>query len=271
MTVPSTQIFFRYFPVTLLPAQLLTIAMAGLTRPSSMVRYTAVILSGVLAVCFQAICHNYMSNAAHKQVIGSFLFIYFFLAVDRLLISEWNLDDGGPVSYRKRSGKENGGAKVQNKAAREGSKLPISAWNQLVFISDLLFGMRGIGKPWEVKNVPRYRYLPSRAKFLWDYLVWMLCIYMLVDCGGAFPPTDLEPFSVKKEALVSRITEVTGEEIGLRIAASLGFWVYSYCVMASFAAVGGLLSVGIGLSSPSSWRPLFGSISEVYTVRHFWG
>ena len=212
-----------------------------------------------------------MSNAAHKQVAGTFLFIYFFLSIERLLISRWNFDSGGPEFYGKSSGRGNGSAIVRNKATRKESRRALTPWNQLVYISDLLFGLRGVGKPWEVKNVPRYQHMPSSAKFLWDYLVWTLCIYLLVDFGGAFPPTDLEPFSVRKEALLSRITEVTGEEIGLRIAASLGFWVYSYCTMATFAAVGGLLSVGFGLSTPSSWRSLFGSISEAYTVRRFWG
>ncbi len=64
---------------------------------------------------------------------------------------------------------------------------------------------------------------------------------------------------------------VTGEEAAVRIGTSAMVWVCTYCLISCWVAMLEIVFVGPDLTEAKSWRPLFGSFKEAYTLRGFWG
>lgn len=261
-----------FHPALLYPLQLLVIFAASFTRPHSSFRYAAVFLSGVFTWSFHKTCHNpkYFVNNVPKQFIGTFLTTYFFLAIERLLISEWYFDADGPTAYTNNTTN----AKVVLEDVPK--RVNASIWDRAVFAIDLLFSPRSIGKPWQIKVVPKYDdkdpgYVPSRGRFLIRTTVLSLCLFLVADFARMMPPPEEGIFSSRKIPLLTRLSEVTTEELITRIFATAAYYLNTYIITSLVANVCSLVSVGAGLSSPASWRPTYGSLSESYTVRKFWG
>lgn len=262
-----------FHPALLYPLQLLVIFTASFTRPDSPVRYAAVFLSGLLTWAFHKTCHNprFFGNSVPKQFIGMLLTTYFFLAIERLLIRRWFFDAGGPTNY------EN--SKTQAKVVLKDVPKRVhnaSIWDKAVFGIDLLFSPRSIGKPWQVKNVANYNdktptYVPSRRQFLVRTTLVSICLFLVADFARMAPPPEDGLFGPRKIPLFTRLSEVTAEELITRILATAAYYTNTYIVTSHVANVSSLLSVGIGLSSPASWRPTYGPLSEAYTIRRFWG
>lgn len=57
----------------------------------------------------------------------------------------------------------------------------------------------------------------------------------------------------------------------IQLLSTIGFWVRLYCVIEGSNAVASAIAVSLGLSKARDWRPIFGSLSEAYTLRNFWG
>ena len=261
-----------FHPALLYPLQLLIILTASFTRPNSSIRYAAVFLSGVLTWAFHMTCHNpkYFVNNVPKQFIGTFLTTYFFLAIERLLIRKWYFGAGGPTAYKNNKTH----AKVVLKDVPK--RVIASTWDRVVFATDLLFSPRSIGKPWQIKNVANYddknpSYVPSRGRFLVRTMMISFGLFLVADFARMMPPPEDGLFSSRKIPLLIRLSEVTTEELITRIFATAAYYINTYIVTSLFANVCSLLSVGAGVSSPASWRPTYGSLSEAYTIRKFWG
>lgn len=261
-----------FHPALLYPFQLLLILTASFTRPNSSFRYAAVFLSGVLTWSFHKTCHNskYFVNNIPKQFIGTSLTSYFFLAIERLLIRKWYFDADGPTAY---TNNERYARVVVEKLP---TRVNPSIWERAVFAIDVLFSPRSIGKPWQVKVLPNYddkdpTYVPSRGRFLIQTTMLSLGLFLIADFARMMPPPEDGLFSSKNIPLLARFSEVTTEELITRIFATVAFYTNTYIITSLVANVSSLLSVGAGMSSPASWRPTYGSLSECYTVRKFWG
>ena len=262
----------QYHPSILWPLQCLAIASASFTQPSSSVRYGAVFLSAVLTWSFSTTSHDYMENAVHKQMLETLHTTYTWLAVERLLISRWTYEARGPERYRTKDGKE---VDFTTAAAKRRSK-PDSLWERMVFSTNLLFSPRGIGEPWEVKNVPSFSssdpgYVPAKAAFLLRWLASTTILFLIVDFAGAAPPPEPGMFPSQQISLLRRIRDVSSQELVNRAIGTFSYWINVFCITTIFADVAGLSGVGTGLSSPKSWRPTYGPVSKTCTIRGLWG
>jgi hypothetical protein len=85
-------------------------------------------------------------------------------------------------------------------------------------------------------------------------------------CSSASGPHAVQPFP--RPCIYN---EITFEEVVTRIVTSGVVWLAAFCIIATWNAFLEFFFVGTGLSEPKSWRPLFGSFAETYTVRGFWG
>lgn len=136
----------------------------------------------------------------------------------------------------------------------------------------LLFTLRGLNTPWQVKGVPsqpafltnkgdssisRGRYFLRQFLFLaWQYLA-MDVLYVLsvrkaaskVESAGASAPMSWS----------SRI-----------YLTALSWFVVARLLIDSFYRFAALIAVGMG-DCPGNWPPLIGSMGDAYTVRYFWG
>ena len=136
----------------------------------------------------------------------------------------------------------------------------------------LLFGLRGLNTPWQVKGIPpqpaflsrkgdssisRGRYLLRQAIFLaWQYLA-MDVLYIL---------------SVRKASSNVESVGISGPmPWSSRIYITVLAWfVVARLLVDSFYRFAALIAVGMG-DCPGNWPPLIGSMWDAYTLRYFWG
>ncbi|XWX00120.1 hypothetical protein V2A60_008137 [Cordyceps javanica] len=143
---------------------------------------------------------------------------------------------------------------------------------------------RRLGTEWEVKNVYRRRGLPgsqqqagggsssssSRMRFLAHVVPRIALCWLVVDALMQAPPPEPHLVAAAKQT-PWRLWTLTGEDLGFRAAATVLFWLTAYCVVYILIHVGAVASVALGLSTPAFWPHLFGPLSELCTIRGFWG
>ncbi|KAL3464593.1 hypothetical protein BJX64DRAFT_286399 [Aspergillus heterothallicus] len=130
---------------------------------------------------------------------------------------------------------------------------------------------RGIDTAYQV--TPRLRASETRITFLLRNLAIVIREYFILDLL-----TSLVFFSApKKRFLVGRseyfndIGHITGRGILInRGIAVFNMVSKSVWFMDMYYRIASMLFVGLRLSRPYQWPPLFGSIKEAYTVRRFW-
>lgn len=144
---------------------------------------------------------------------------------------------------------------------------------------DAMFNKRGIGRPDQIRNLPVFdrrnpRKAVSRRELLTFRAVRFVLIYIVTDFSSNQVVEDAEiKFAPGKEKILTRLA--TGDMSGQDIAEIFG-------AVAGFGAIGGLsmvachdllsiLMVGLRGDDTASWPPLFGPISEAYSIRRFWG
>lgn len=133
----------------------------------------------------------------------------------------------------------------------------------------LLFGLRGLKTPWQVKGIPdhppyllkkgtasiRGRFLLRQgAIFAWQYLA-------------------LDTFSVwsSQIAAVNDKPSSTSLPLGARITMTLATWlVLARLLIDTLYRSGAIIAVALG-GDPYDWPPMMGSMWDSYTLRNFWG
>ena len=238
---------------------------ASLPNPKQSTSY----LWRLLALAFNAICALEYINNAYKYVekpssranLGTAILGTAFASLDKLFLSRWSLDAGGPEKYRRRP--------------KPGSK-PAKQSNLTRYTIDFLPNPRGIGRPWQVKNVPHFsssdpHYIPSRTNFLTRTVVILVLCVLTMDAITQNTPTDPEIYSLELIPIFGRTKDFSIEELVFRMQSTVIFWLNSALNLEMNVLFAALIAVGTGINSPQDWPPLFGSVKELYTIRKFWG
>lgn len=136
----------------------------------------------------------------------------------------------------------------------------------------LLLNMRRVGTQWQVKNVPSTAGLQTqtRTAFVLRRAAVTLIAYLFVDVVVSMPPPDLALVQVDKATLFSLHT-LTVEDVIFRFIMTVSYWITTGTLILFMNNMGAIVSVLLHLSKPADCPPLFGSFSEAYTVRRFWG
>jgi hypothetical protein len=144
----------------------------------------------------------------------------------------------------------------------------------------IVINTRGIGTHWQAKNTPAFtsffthRTPPSRKWFLLRQATLLTWQYLLLDIIESAAPAqsadDLRRlYGPGTEYLY---LNATAEQWGARVVSTLvGWFVVNRILLDTILRPLSLLSVGIGISSPSDWPPFFGSMWDAYTLRNYWG
>jgi len=140
----------------------------------------------------------------------------------------------------------------------------------------MIFSPRSVGRPWQVKNVPRFysndpSYVPSRGAFLLRTSALAVLCFLIHDISAAQPPPDVRLVAASKEAFFSRFSDISSEDLVFRIASTIGFWVNAAAYLNLFPYAWALVSVASGLGKPADWPSSFDSPTTAYSVRQFWG
>ncbi|KLJ06626.1 hypothetical protein EMPG_17865 [Blastomyces silverae] len=139
--------------------------------------------------------------------------------------------------------------------------------------------LRGIGTPWLAKNTPEFPSYyggrrPGRFTFLmrqtaivtWQYLV----IDLLEAAGSVQSPEEIQ--MVQGPGSEFMYLSATKEQWIARIATSLiSNFIMSRIMVDGVVRLLSILFVGLGISNPSDWPPLFNSMWDAYTLRNYWG
>lgn len=134
----------------------------------------------------------------------------------------------------------------------------------------LLWNVRRISTIWQVKNVPERPINQSRATFVFKRVAVTLLAYLFVDAIVSLPPPEEVMVRVDKATLFS-IHQLNFGDLIFRFSTTVGYWLTTGILNLFLTNVGTIVAVSFGLSSPDDCPPLYGSFSEAYTIRRFWG
>ncbi|KAI9644997.1 hypothetical protein NHQ30_007034 [Ciborinia camelliae] len=141
------------------------------------------------------------------------------------------------------------------------------------------FTFRYVNTSMEVKNVPQFHRAPgrigtpSRSVFVLKAIITATLCYLTLDFFSLQPPpeTPVTLFSWQSVSLFGRIRQITTSELTVRAIASIIYWVSMFCTIQGTTSFAGGIAVALKLSRVNSWRPIFGSILDAYSLRNFWG
>ncbi len=197
--------------------------------------------------------------------------------IEKLLLSRWSFGHYGPSAHdRPKKPMENDKGRGALSGRQHNSDG--STWERMKFGVWVATSTRYIASPYQARYVPSYSttnpsFVPTRTAFLLrKALIFIIC-YLVLDVltQGNQPDQNAINYAVNRVPFFSRLDEVTMEEAITRIITTVFYWVGSYVVIQGYYTGLAFISVLSGLDRPELWRPNFGSLSEVYTIRGFWG
>ena len=265
-------------PLIYLPIQLSLIAsLAAFSSPTSFLRPA---LLPILVICNYMLLSTYSSYITRKPWIAfvsgatlSQLLDY----VEKLLLSQWSYECYGPSAQTVRKEKADKHRDSISFPSRR-SEPEGTIWDRLKFGCWVAVSSRYIASPFQARNVPPYSYsdpsfVPTRSSFILNKAAVLVTCYCIMDLLAQGDQPDKNPivYAENHVRFFTRLGDVTVEEIVTRTMTSVFFWFGSYIVIEGYYAGLALLSVASGFDRPELWRPNFGPLSQIYTIRGFWG
>jgi hypothetical protein len=247
-------------------------ALAFIPQSIKILRSLAIIAAGGLLTYIQ---FALAVSASNRYPFAALLTVHWFLllrAVSLLL-----LQPQSSVPFQKQSDGYRRNAVKNNVGDRNDSFNVLALVQRLAKSLGVMWSFRTI--PRAINNIPPFSntdkgYVPSRVVFLkYEALKFVasLLVFLLADYAHPSHAEIEARFTSKHEKSLSRLGDISGEEILTRIMvlipAGMGAWAAVTVVYSATA----IIFVACGLSGPSSWPPLFGSLRESYTLRRFWG
>lgn len=196
--------------------------------------------------------------------------------IEKLVLSQWSFEIRSPSAEIAKRREVGEGKKI--KAYIEDNSKGDDTWNRLRFGTWVAFSSRYIGSPYQTRNVSPYStsnpsYIPSRRIFLLQRGAIILFSYVLTDFFVRVSRSHRNDsvFAETHVPIYARLDEVTAEEVLIRVGTTTGFWLGAYAAIQAYHSATALIAVALDLMTPADWRPIFGSLSDAYTLRGFWG
>lgn len=260
---------------TIILAFLLPILALAFTRPTSPARLAIIPVIAAAVVSYLQTAHMYISNNMLIAISSGPTTLLLLSSIDYLCLQEL---------HRTKDGKEkSGNIEPQSHITSEKEAIPepradlfVDVHHALWWSTDVIFNYRGVGTARQVKNLPTFSrsdpdYVPSRSRFLFRRLVSVALGYIVVDFLNSQPPLNVNLFSASKARLFGGLLDLSLEDVAMRVATTLVFWLSLRLTIALIYNAASALFVGFWLSDPEQWPPYFGSVSDAYSVRRFWG
>jgi hypothetical protein len=217
----------------------------GITLLSLVVRpspYRGLLFIPILSICLYLAFYTTSTDIASNIAVGCTLFSQIFTSLDLTVLTD-----------------------VQNELRLVGQKTSISTASlsdRLWWALRLFSSPRGIGWAHE----PTTHILPhpttSRVRFLWDQLLRTVKYTIIFDVIRVLSYSN--PYFQKGGPSLT--------DAGLLWRATvLAHVITTYAGLARLYTIYSIVSVGLGLTVPGDWPPLFGYLRDAYTVRRSWG
>ncbi|KAH8179226.1 membrane bound o-acyl transferase family protein [Sarocladium implicatum] len=146
-----------------------------------------------------------------------------------------------------------------------------------------LYNLRGIGTRWQINKInPQPSFLtkhssdnkPSRVRFLLRQICIIAWQWLFLDLlyEGALQQTPEERFAVLGTDLEFIYSGLTAEQWVHRSIVGFCGWLGPARVFLDLPyRIVSVVSVTLGLSNADKWPPVFGSVSDLQSIRSFWG
>lgn len=259
-------------PQTFLFQLFISSATVGLTKPTSLIR--PVVLPFVTACVYHIVSTVHLhARSRWASIFGATSFAFLLQYIDLAFLSRWNYVDHGTTSVTaKEPSHEN-----RSVSGERPDDFP-TIWKRFSFGWSSMWAFRHLNTKNETKNVLTFstddpEYIPTRWHFILKRTLMAVACYVVLDLAGARPPPKNKG-SLFNPAIVPvfrRLGSITYGELKLRILSTTSFWVTLYSLLQGGQAAASAIAIGFGLSNVIDWRPAFGSLSDAYTLRNFWG
>lgn len=149
-------------------------------------------------------------------------------------------------------------------------------WNCISLSLYQIWNPRGIGTDWSHRKKSRKekQSVGQKKLFVFQRLLGaafsLFILYLWNDGANAPKLFMLEDLSPEKQYLLARIEEITWKELQARITLTVICQAHDYSFVTWLHSVLSVLGVVILGQDPEDWPPLFGDITEAYTVRRAW-
>ncbi|KAM0354334.1 hypothetical protein ACHAPU_001378 [Fusarium lateritium] len=232
-------------------SQFLTVYALGFTAPSNLLRPVIAVVVCWITWLFNQAIYDALQSRLHVALLSTGMWIQCLKTFDDLCLSRLSFD-------------------------REASALPKFAINRLLFGFSNLWNMRGVGTSKEISQIPPWSskdsLVPSRGQETKRHAKNAIIAYLVLDVFANQPPPDLEKMmSPRNEQLLARFGEVNSEEAIFRLFASFGFWLNTVCVIQLTNSAFSLLYLGLNIYPVKMLPPIWGRLSDAYSIRRFWG
>ena len=235
----------------------------GFTSPRSIVRPA---LAPIITACTYLIgqaCLDIMPRLMLTNCIAGYACTYWTQYMISALLLQENFEDRGPL----------------RKGSKQAKRSDDSVLARIKFGLLATGSTRNVGTNHEAKGVPPFSkkdpsYVPLKGRFLLQRGLLALFAFLIIDVMTATPPDisqNAVTFSRAKVPFFARLNEITVEEFKTRVAISTGQYVGIYFMITLIHSVISFLAVTSGLYEPKEWPPIFGSITEMWSLRQFWG
>ncbi|KAI1065247.1 hypothetical protein LB507_001309 [Fusarium sp. FIESC RH6] len=240
-----------YLAVT---SQALTAFALGYIRPSNLARPAIAFSVAWLTWLFNQAIHDALQSRLHVALLSTGMWIQCLKTLDDLCLTKLSFDE-------------------------EAKKSTTMSSSRLHFGVSNLWNMRGVGTSKAISQIScwshspgRLSSVPSRGQEMVRHVRNATISYLILDVCACQPPPDLENMmSPRNEPLLSRLGRIDAEEAIFRFFVVFGFWLNTFCVIHLVNSIFCLLYLILDLYPAKMLPPIWGRLSETYTIRRFWG
>ncbi|EAS33311.3 uncharacterized protein CIMG_04335 [Coccidioides immitis RS] len=166
-------------------------------------------------------------------------------------------------------------------------------WDRIVWAWNTIWNGRWIGTRWEEECIRRdvkegingvetvngshkkgKGQSIGRVGFAMRRFQISVAAYLVLDLLGwvALPQEIINStFTVEKQYVFRRMTEISLEELAIRTGSVIGFAAAAMAMIVQLHAFASAVIVGLGIHDPEEWPLMYGRISDAWSVRRFWG
>jgi hypothetical protein len=172
------------------------------------------------------------------------------------------------------------GRQAENEAAKHQKKSDaplLPRFSRFLLALQLLFNVRDLSTPYAITHVAPFSqfnpsYTPSRLAFLLHHFLSFVSGYFILNILSLLPSPDPNiGIPIAQQAFFSRLQEVTLIEAFGRVSSSVIYWCAVALFIGTMHDLVGLVLVGLRISPPDLFPPIFASLSTGYSLRQFWG
>ena len=253
----------------------ITALVLGFTAAHSVLRLAALPLIPLCSYLKLPYIAN-IEYPAYRAILGGGGGFLTILYINKALLDRWSSEVKGPTSSLgglTSTAVELGGEGAPGRSQRGGN-----LWERIRFGLSISLESRYSATRWPVKNIPPFsrkdpKYVLSKGEFFRQIVIKLIIYILILDLTTLAPHDDKKiiTFSSDRIPFFTRLSTTSPEEIFARTLSVIAYWSISYVMIDTLYCVLALIAVLSGVTTINTWRPAFGSISDSYSIRQFWG